>query len=66
MDYEDLMRRAVALARRASAGGETAVGALVGAGADIIGEGEESVRRRLDPSAHAEVVAIRDACQRRG
>jgi tRNA(adenine34) deaminase len=66
MDDDELMRRAVALARRASAGGETAVGAIVACGGDVIGEGEESVRRRLDPSAHAEVEAIRDACRRRG
>jgi tRNA(adenine34) deaminase len=66
MDDDELMRRAVALARRASAGGETAVGAIVACGGDVIGEGVESVRRRLDPSAHAEVEAIRDACRRRG
>jgi tRNA(adenine34) deaminase len=66
MDYEDQMRRAVALARRASAAHETAVGALVMWQGDVIGEGEERVRRLLDPSAHAEVMAIRAACQHRG
>ena len=66
MNYEDLMRRAVALARSASAAHETAVGALVVWQGDIIGEGEERVRRLLDPSAHAEVMAIRAACQHRG
>jgi tRNA(adenine34) deaminase len=66
VDYEDLMRRTVALARRASAAGETAVGALVVWQGDVIGEGEERVRRLLDPSAHAEVMAIRAACQHRG
>jgi tRNA(adenine34) deaminase len=58
------MRRCLELARRAAGNGETAVGALVVGNGDVIGEGWESTRRTLDPSAHAEVEAIRSACRR--
>jgi len=60
------MRRCVALASSAADGGETAVGALVVRGDSILGEGIESTRRLLDPSAHAEVLAIRAACHHEG
>jgi tRNA(adenine34) deaminase len=46
--------------------GETAVGALVIRGDAVIGEGAEATRRLIDPSAHAEVMALRAACQREG
>jgi tRNA(adenine34) deaminase len=57
------MRRCLELAQAAADAGETAVGALVVRGGAVIGEGFESTRTRLDPSAHAEVVALRAACQ---
>lgn len=61
---EELMRRCLALAQSAAELGETAVGALVVRAGRILGEGMEGTRRLLDPSAHAETVAIRAACQR--
>ena len=57
------MRRCLALALSAADNGETAVGALVVRGKSVIGEGAEATRGLLDPSAHAEVVALRAACQ---
>src|SRR5262245_8347305 len=60
------MRRCVALASIAADAGETAVGALVVRGDSVIAEGSECTRRLLDPSAHAEVMALRAACQREG
>ena len=63
---ETYMRRCLALASSAADAGETAVGALIVRGDSVIAEGTESTRRLLDPSAHAEVVALRAACQREG
>jgi tRNA(adenine34) deaminase len=57
------MRRSLALAAAAAADGETAVGAVVVRGDAVIGEGAESTRRLLDPAAHAEILALRAACQ---
>ncbi len=61
---ETYMRRCLALALSAADGGETAVGAVVVRDGVIIGEGAESTRRLSDPSAHAEVMALRAACGR--
>ena len=58
------MRRCLALALSAADSGETAVGAVVVRDGVIIGEGAESTRRLNDPTAHAEVVALRAACGR--
>ncbi|UVO55361.1 nucleoside deaminase [Sphingomonas sp. SUN039] len=58
----DPMRRALDLAAEAARDGEVPVGAVVTCGGKIIGEGVNRTRRDLDPSAHAEIVAIRRAC----
>jgi tRNA(adenine34) deaminase len=57
------MRRCLELAETAALAGDTAVGALIVHGDDVVGEGIERTRARRDPSAHAEVEAIRQACQ---
>jgi tRNA(adenine34) deaminase len=57
------MRRCLELAARAARAGDTPVGALIVRGDDIVGEGVECVRATRDPSAHAEVDAIRKACR---
>jgi tRNA(Arg) A34 adenosine deaminase TadA len=62
--HETHMRCCLALGRAALDAGEIPVGAIVVRGEEILGEGSEEVRSRLDPSAHAEVQAIRAACQR--
>lgn len=60
------MRRALQLAARAAADGEVPVGAAVYDDSEIIGEGENRMLRDSDPSAHAEIVALRAAAARRG
>ena len=56
------MRRAIELAERAAAAGDVPVGALVvSATGEVLGEGWNQREVHLDPSAHAEVVAIRAA-----
>jgi tRNA(Arg) A34 adenosine deaminase TadA len=57
------MRRCLELARGARQAGETAVGSVVVRAGEVIGEGSEATRSRLDPSAHAEMEAIREACR---
>ena len=60
------MRRALDLAREAGADGEVPVGAVVTKGSEIIAEARNSMRGGLDPTAHAEVVAIRAAALKLG
>jgi tRNA(adenine34) deaminase len=60
------MQRALALAAEAAADGEVPVGAVVTRGGNIIGEGVNRTRRNFDPSAHAEIVAIREGCKALG
>ena len=62
---ERFMRRALALARRAQEAGEVPVGAVVVLDGEIIGEGWNQPIRSNDPSAHAEMVALRAAAARR-
>jgi len=58
------MRRALALARHAEEAGEVPVGALVVLNDEIIGEGWNQPIVAHDPSAHAEIVALRAAAAR--
>lgn len=58
------MQRALQLARAAGEAGEVPIGAVVARGQEIVGEGENRNRRDNDPSAHAEIVAIRAAAAR--
>lgn len=60
------MTRALELARRAALAGEVPIGAVVVRDGHIIGEGENRNRRDNDPTAHAEIVAIRAAAARLG
>ncbi len=55
------MARAIELARCAGDAGEVPIGAVVTRDGIVIGEGENRNRRDSDPSAHAEIVAIRAA-----
>ena len=55
------MRHALALARQAQAQGEVPVGAVVVADGEIIGEGWNRPIGSSDPTAHAEIVALRAA-----
>jgi tRNA(adenine34) deaminase len=60
---ERCMGLALEEARRAEAGGEVPVGAVVVLGGRIIGRGHNLVIATSDPTAHAEVVALRDAAK---
>lgn len=57
------MRRALALAESAAAAGEVPVGAIVVHNARVIGEGRNAPIANRDASAHAEIMAIRQACE---
>lgn len=61
-----LMARALELARRAGAAGEVPVGAVLARNAEILGEGWNAQIAGHDPSAHAEIQALRWAGQRLG
>jgi tRNA(adenine34) deaminase len=58
---EDAMREALALARQAEAAGEIPVGAVVTLGGVIAGRGRNSSVACWDPTAHAEMLALREA-----
>jgi len=60
------MQHALRLARRARDAGEVPVGAVLVSGNTVIGEGCNSVISASDPTAHAEIVALRDASWRAG
>ena len=60
------MLRALELAREAAAVGEVPVGAVVVRAGEIVGEGHNLTRTTNDPTAHAEIVAIRRAAERLG
>jgi tRNA(adenine34) deaminase len=56
------MREALDLARQAEANGEVPVGAVVVVDGKVAGRGFNSPIANSDPSAHAEILALRDAC----
>lgn len=60
------MQAALDLARQAAAVDEVPVGAVVVIGGEIVGQGFNQPIIRHDPTAHAEVMALRDAAQRLG
>lgn len=66
MTDADYMRDALELAARSQACGEVPVGAIVVRGGEIVGRGFNAPISRCDPSAHAEMMALRDAAQRLG
>ena len=60
------MRRALDLAAEAAAAGEVPVGAVVTRGGEILAEARNTMRGSADPTAHAEIVVIREAAARLG
>ena len=60
------MRRALDLAREAAEADEVPVGAVVTLGEEIVAEARNAMRGSLDPTAHAEMAAIRSAAERLG
>jgi guanine deaminase len=64
---KDLMRRAIALsAEKMRAGFGGPFGALIARDGTVVAEGFNQVTSNQDPTAHAEVVAIREACRKLG
>jgi tRNA(adenine34) deaminase len=63
MGHEDFMRLALASAREARAAGEVPIGAVVVQGGTVVASGFNQPIQQLDPTAHAEVIALRAAAQ---
>jgi len=66
MSDEVFMREALSLAREAAAAGEVPVGAIVVKDGAVVGHGHNRPVSSRDPTAHAEVMALRDAAKRVG
>jgi len=64
MDDDYFMREALSLARSAECLGEVPVGAVVVRDGVIVGRGFNSPIGESDPTAHAEIAALRDAARR--
>jgi tRNA(adenine34) deaminase len=62
-DDEFFMREALNLAQQAAAAGEVPVGAVVVKDGQIVGRGSNAPISKHDPTAHAEIAAMRDAAQ---
>ena len=60
------MGEALLLARAGAASGEVPVGAVLVRDGEIIGRGANSPIARRDPTAHAEILALREAAERSG
>lgn len=63
MNDNEFMQVALTLAAEAATKGEVPVGAIVVKGGVIIGRGSNAPISQLDPSAHAEIQAMRDAAK---
>jgi len=63
MSEERFMREALALAAQAAEAGEVPVGAVVVKDGEIVGRGYNRPITTSDPTAHAEIVAMRDAAR---
>jgi|ERR1700677_3564515 tRNA(adenine34) deaminase len=59
----DLMKAALSEARIAAEQGEVPIGAIVVRDGEIAAQGQNRVLRDVDPTAHAEIVALRAAAQ---
>jgi tRNA(adenine34) deaminase len=59
----EAMREALSEARKANAAGEVPIGAVIVCRGELIARGQNSVIRTSDPTAHAEIVALRQAAR---
>jgi len=66
MDDEVWMRRAITLAHKAEEVGEVPVGAIIVKDNECVSEGYNLPIKNCDPTAHAEIVAIREAGRQLG
>jgi tRNA(adenine34) deaminase len=63
---DHFMHEALGLARRGETAGEVPVGAVVAIAGEIVGRGWNAPIARHDPTAHAEIVAMREAAAKLG
>jgi len=63
---EHYLRQAIALAHEAEEAGEVPVGAVVVLGGTVIGRGRNAPISSMDPTAHAEILALREAAATAG
>ena len=61
VDDSDFMRAALAEAREAAGAGEVPIGAVAVLEGQIVGRGQNRVIRDMEPTAHAEIIAMRAA-----
>jgi tRNA(adenine34) deaminase len=61
MNDREAMEAALAEARLAGEAGEVPIGAVIVRGGAIVARGQNRVLRNIDPTAHAEIVALREA-----
>ncbi len=66
MTNEELMRRAIELSENSVRNGGGPFGAVIAKDGKIVAEGSNKVTIDNDPTAHAEVCTIRNACQKLG
>jgi tRNA(adenine34) deaminase len=66
VDHQSFMREALLLARSGAELGEVPVGAVVAVHGEIVGRGSNQPLARQDPTAHAEILALREAAARLG
>ena len=66
MDDRELISAAIEIGVQSASGEGGPFGALVARGGEIVGRGSNRVVAERDPTLHAEVVAIRDACRELG
>jgi tRNA(Arg) A34 adenosine deaminase TadA len=62
-EHDKFMARAIELAQESANSGGGPFGCVIVRDGEIVGEGHNQVTSTLDPTAHAEVVAIRNACK---
>jgi tRNA(adenine34) deaminase len=62
-DHEHFMRLALEEGRRAGAEGNLAIGSVIVRDGAVIGAGRNTIHTEGDPTNHAEMAAIRDACR---
>jgi tRNA(adenine34) deaminase len=67
VDFDERsMREALRLAREGAGAGEVPVGAVVSIGGEVVGRAWNAPIARQDPTAHAEILALREAAARIG
>jgi tRNA(Arg) A34 adenosine deaminase TadA len=65
-DHESFMRLALEQARLAADAGEVPIGAVAVSGGEVLGRGFNRPIGAVDPTAHAEVIALREAARTLG